>query len=91
MRDKNGELTVHQRDLLDAYFYRHNIKLTKKNLKVVSKTLGIPHRRIVEYVNHRQRDTHETVHEEYLSVMGVLNEIHLQIKEVWNRFESSYK
>ncbi|KAI5187778.1 hypothetical protein NEHOM01_2359 [Nematocida homosporus] len=81
------ELSIYQKDQLDAYFYRHNIKLTKKNLKSVSKVLNIPHRRIVDYVNQRQKETHENVHEDYLKMSEALGEINMQIKEIWKRFE----
>lgn len=90
-RGRNSELTESQVEQLDAYFYRHDIKLTKKNLKIVSKALNIPHKRIVEYVNHRQKETRENTHEEYMKMMMTLGEINVQIKEIWKRFDSCYK
>ncbi|KAI5191063.1 hypothetical protein NEMIN01_1332 [Nematocida minor] len=90
-RGRNSELTESQIDQLDSYFYRHDIKLTKKNLKIVSKALNIPHKRIVEYVNHRQKETRENTHEEYMKMMLTLGEINMQIKEIWKRFDSRYK
>lgn len=90
-RSRSIELSVYQRDQLDAYFYRHDIKLTKKNLKIVSKALSIPHRKIVEYVNARQRAAKESSHEDYMKTIETLNEINVQIKEIWKRFESEYK
>ncbi|KAI5190877.1 hypothetical protein NECID01_1172 [Nematocida sp. AWRm77] len=89
-RGRTHELTVYQREQLDAYFYRHDIKLTKKNLKTVSKALTIPHRRIVEYVNQRQRETRESAHEDYVKTMEALGEINKKIKEIWKRFENTY-
>lgn len=90
-RGRNSELTESQIDQLDSYFYRHDIKLTKKNLKIVSKALNIPHKRIVEYVNHRQKESRENTHEEYMKMMMTLGEINMQIKEIWKRFDSHYK
>ncbi|KAH9385208.1 uncharacterized protein NEMAJ01_0104 [Nematocida major] len=90
-RGRNPELTVAQLEQLDTYFYKHDIKLTKKNLKIVSKALNIPHKRIVEYVNHRQKETRENTHEEYMKMMLSLGEINVQIKDIWSRFDSHYK
>lgn len=90
-RGRSSELRSAQIEQLDTYFYKHDIKLTKKNLKIVSKALNIPHKRIVEYVNHRQRETRENTHEEYMRMMLTLGEINVQIKEIWKGFESRYK
>ncbi|KAI5137161.1 hypothetical protein NEAUS07_1854 [Nematocida ausubeli] len=90
-RGRNSELSSGQIEQLDAYFYRHDIKLTKKNLKIVSKALNIPHKRIVEYVNYRQKESRESSHEDYMKMMQTLGDINVQIKEIWKRFDSSYK
>ncbi|OAG33233.1 hypothetical protein NEIG_02521 [Nematocida sp. ERTm5] len=90
-RRKNTELSSSQIDQLDAYFYRHDIKLTKKNLKIVSKALNIPHKRIVEYVNYRQNESRESSHEEYIKMLQTLSDINMQIKDIWKRFDSRYK
>lgn len=91
VRGKSQELTYAQKDQIDAYFHCHDIKLTKKNLKIVSKALGIPHRRVVEYVNSRQKESKGNVHEEYIKMIGALREINAQIKEIWRRFEGYSK
>jgi len=90
-RGRSLDLTFYQRELLDGYFYRHDIKLTKKNLKSVSKALSIPHRRNVEYVNQRQKESRENTHEEYVRMMQTLGEINIQIREAWRRFGGSYR
>ncbi|EIJ93143.1 hypothetical protein NEPAR06_2306 [Nematocida parisii] len=90
-RRRNSELSSSQIDQLDAYFYRHDIKLTKKNLKIVSKALNIPHKRIVEYVNYRQKESRESSHEEYIKMMQTLSDINMQIKDIWKGFDSRYK
>ncbi|KAI5179997.1 hypothetical protein NEOKW01_0326 [Nematocida sp. AWRm80] len=90
-RSRSLELTPFQKDQLDSYFYKHDIKLTKKNLKGVSKILNISHRKIVEYVNRRQQCTRESVHNEYLKTIDTLYDISTQIQEIWKRFDSIYK
>ncbi|KAI5171475.1 hypothetical protein NEFER03_0797 [Nematocida sp. LUAm3] len=89
IRKSACDLSVYQRDQLDAYFYNYDIKLTKKNLKIVSKVLNIPHRKIVEYVNLRQRETRENIHEIHLKMTQALGEINMQIQKIWNQFDRS--
>lgn len=88
-RTKGPALTPYQKSLLDSYFYEHNIKLTKKNLRIVSKDLKIPHRRIVEYVNSKQRNNREAAYEEHMQMVEVLNSLNMQIQAAWKRFRKS--
>lgn len=82
-------LTAFQRELLDGYFYEHNIKLTKKNLKIVSRDLKIPHKRIAEYVNAKQRRNGDDAYEEHIRMMDALEKINMGIELAWRRFRRS--
>ncbi|KAF7683095.1 hypothetical protein TCON_1697 [Astathelohania contejeani] len=76
-------LTHEQRDILDSYFNDNKIKLTKTNMKSISRDLKVPYQRVLDYICEKSQEDCDSIVYNTIRYCNVLTELERVIDNSW--------